>query len=356
LSTSEVSERIARLERPANRPTIFGKSNVFCPGTGPTRRYRSLDELDFAIFKSIEYRPFGDHSGDLSRLNPWVIAKKVGADGNTVKQRLAKMKKSGFIQYFQIYPNFRLLGMHGTAYAFDIPDVLQKREAIEKCALVDGVLEVHNFIGSYICIDFTYLDDLDEGRRLQLFRSLTHCEAPERFYERTMPPVDIELTSTDWRIIKALRYQAFKPLSAVARDLGLSVKTVRRRFDRMAQNNAIIIVPIVNPADIPNTITHVILLYPAPERREEVLRQALTMFKDSCFLARTDPPGNAMMALAARTLSETEENLIKARTIDGMRDAKLLVLREIREYTQWVDSAIDRKIAETARTGTPAGA
>lgn len=308
-----------------------------------------MDELDFKIFKSIEFRPFGVHSGDLSRLNPWVIAKKVGADGNTVKQRLSKMKKSGFIQYFQIYPNFRLLGTRGTAYGFRLPDVLQKRDIIEKCALVDGITEIHNFIGPYICIDFTYLDGPDEGRRLELFRNLTHCPTPERFYERTMPPVEIELTATDWRIIKALRYQAFRPLSAVAKDLGLGVKTVRKRFDRMASNKAIIIVPIVNPADIPDTITQVLLLYPAPERRDAVLRQALETFRDSCFLARTEDPGNAMICLAARTLSETEENLIRARKIDGIKDAKMLVLREIREYTQWVDSAIDRRIAETAR-------
>jgi DNA-binding Lrp family transcriptional regulator len=314
----------------------------------------NLDDLDFQIFKSIEFRPFGPHSGDLSRLNPWVIAKKVGADGNTVKQRLAKMKESGFIRYFQIYPNFRLLGVRGAAYVFLIPDVLQKREVIENCSLVHGVTEIHNFIGPHICIDFTYLDDQDEGRRLELFRKLTNCATPERFYERTMPPVGIELTSTDWRIIKALRYQAFKPLSAVAKDLGLGVKTVRKRFDRMAQNNAIIIAPIVNPAVVPNTITHVILLYPDPARREEVLQRALETFKDSAFLARIDLPGNAVINLAARTLSETEENLIKARTIDGMKDAKLLVLQEIREYTQWVDSAIDRKIAETARPGAPA--
>lgn len=313
----------------------------------------NLDALDFAIFKSIEYRPFGVNSGDLSRLNPWVIAKKVGADGNTVKQRLAKMKKNGFIQYFQIYPNFRLLGIQGSAFGFRIPDVLQKRAAIEKCALVDGVTEIHNFIGSYICIDFTYFDDRDESRRLELFRNLTHCPEPERFYDRTMPPVGIELSSIDWRIIKALRYQAFKPLSAVAKELHLSVKTVRKRFDRMARNNAIIIAPIVNPADIPNTITHVILLYPDPVRREAVIHHALETFKDSCFLARTDAPGNAMICLAARTLSDTEENLIKARTIDGMKDAKMLVLREIREYTQWVDSAIDRKIAESAHAGAP---
>jgi DNA-binding Lrp family transcriptional regulator len=308
-----------------------------------------LDELDFKIFKSVEFRPFGPSSGDLSRLNPWVIAKKVGADGNTVKLRLDKMKKSGFIKYFQIYPNFRLLDVQGAAYLFQVRDVLEKNEVIEKCSLVDGVTEIHNFIGSSFCIDFTYSDSHGEGRRLELFRHLTRCESPERFYERVMPPVEIDLSPVDWKIIRSLRYHAFKPLSIVAKELGLSPKTVRRRFDRMAQNNAIIIVPLVNPADIPNTITHVILLYPDPDRREAVLSAALDAFKDSCFLARTSPPGNAMICLAARTLAETEENLIKARKLDGIRDAKLLILREITEYTQWIDSAIERKISQSVR-------
>jgi hypothetical protein len=71
-------------------------------------------------------------------------------------------------------------------------------------------------------------------------------------------------------------------------------------------------------------------------------------FAASCFLSRTAPPGNAMICLAARTLAETEENLLRARRIDGMVDAKLLILREIREYTQWLDSAIDSMIAATA--------
>jgi DNA-binding Lrp family transcriptional regulator len=312
----------------------------------------NLDELDFKIFKSVEFRPFGSSAADLSRLNPWVIAKKVGADGNTVKQRLAKMKRNGFIQYFQIYPNFRLLGIHGAGYLFNVPDVVEKPAIIGRCALVDGVTEIHNFIGANICIDFSYRDDQDESRKLELLRNLTHCERPERFYERTMPSIDIDLTNTDWRIIKDLRYHAFKPLSGVARDLGLTAKTVRRRFERMAQNNAIIIVPIVSPAEIPNTITQVMLLYPEPERREEVLTKTMENFANSCFLSHTSPPGNAWLCLAARTLAETEENLLRARAIDGMKDVKMLVLREIREYTQWVDAAIDAKIAETARRPT----
>ncbi len=289
-------------------------------------------------------------------MNPWVIAKKVGADGNTVKLRLSKMKRSGFVRYFQIYPNFRLLGVNDVAYLFQVGDVRDKYEIIEKCSLVDGVTEIHNFIGTHICIDFSYRDAPDERRRLELFRRLTLCESPERFYERTMPPVHIELSNVDWRIIKSLRYDAMKPLSRVATELGLTLKTVRRRFDRMTQNNAVIIVPVVNPAEMADTITHSLLLYPSQDRRNEVLARAMQEFDATCFLSYTSQADNAMLCLAARTLAETEDNLLRAKRIEGMRDVRLLILREMREYTQWVDSAIDRKIAETAKSERGAGA
>lgn len=312
-----------------------------------------MDYLDLQIFRSLGFLPYGQHSCDLSRLNPWVIAKKVGADGRTVKLRLNKMQKNGFIHYFQIYPNFRLLGLNGVAYVFDIGDVLRKYEVIDNCALVDGVTEIHNFIGPEVCIDFTYQDSRDENRRLELFEKLTRCESPLRFYERVMPHSEATLSNIDWKIVKALRYNALKPLSNVASELGLTAKTVRRRFERMVQNNAIIIVPIINPAHIANTITYVILLYPDPERWSEVIEKVMKLFGYSYFLTRMFPPGNAAIYLSARTLAETEDNLIKARKIEGMKDARILILKEIRENTHWMDSAIDRKIIETAKYEIP---
>lgn len=316
-------------------------------------RFREMDQLDLRIFRSLGVVPYGRDSGDLSRLNPWVIAKKVGADGNTVKLRLKKMRKSEFISYFQVYPNFRLLGINGAAYLFDVGDIVEKNEVIEKISLVDGITEIHNFIGPQICVDFTYLEERDEIRKLELLRRLTGCESPEKYYERVMPPVDIILSNTDWRIIKALRYNALRPLSRVARDLGLTAKTARRRFERMAQNGAIIIVPVVNPAHIANAITCTMLLYPSPSRWNSVMDEVMKMFEQSYFLTRMSPPNNAAVHVAARTLAETEDYLIKVRKIDGMNDARLLILKEIREYTQWLDSIIEKKMAESSGLNRP---
>ena len=136
-----------------------------------------MDQLDFKIFRTLGLRPSGNESGDFNRLNPWVIAKKLGVDGNTVKLRLAKMKKTGFIKYFQIYPNYRLLGIGGgSAYLFELDDPERKNAIINQCALVDGVTEVTSFVGNEVCIDFTYHDPKDESRRLALLLGLTNCK------------------------------------------------------------------------------------------------------------------------------------------------------------------------------------
>lgn len=308
-----------------------------------------MDQLDLKIFRSLGVVPYGPDSGDLSRLNPWVIARKVGANGSTVKLRLAKMRKSGFIRYFQIYPNFRLLGIEGTAYLFDLGDVGQKNEAIKGCSLVDGVTEIHNFIGSQVCIDFAHRGEEDQRRKMELLRRLTRCESPERYYERVMPKVEVSLSSTDWRIIKALRYDAFKPLSRVARELGLTAKTVRRRFERMAHGGALIVVPVVNPAHIANTITYTVLLYTSPERWNGVLNEAMDIFEGSYFLTRLHPPRNAAIHASARSLAEMEESFVKVKKIEGVNDARLLVLKEIREYTEWLDSEIEGRIEGSGR-------
>lgn len=291
--------------------------------------------------------PYGPHAGDLSRLDPWTIAKKLGVDGKTVKMRLRRMVKEGFIKYYQIYPNYRLLGVEGVAYLFEVPDVQVKYEAIEKASLMDGVVEIYNFIGNAFCVDFTYRDVTDHDRRIRLLKELSKCSSYTKFYHRDMPPTNIKPTNLDWGIIKSLRYDAFKRLSKVAQELGVSVKTVKRRFQRMASNNAIIIVPILEPAKVAHTISYGMLFFLDEAKRQQTVQRILEAFQFSYFLAFTPLTGNMMLVNFAETLGETEDALLKARSIEGVKDVRVYVLKELREYTEWMDRAIQKKIEET---------
>lgn len=82
------------------------------------------------------------------------------------------MEKQGFIKYYQIYPNYKLLGVEGSSYLFDAPQLERKYEAIEKASLIDGVVEITNFVGNTFCIDFTYRDSRDLDKRVTLFKEL----------------------------------------------------------------------------------------------------------------------------------------------------------------------------------------
>ena len=307
-----------------------------------------MDLVVLRIFRWLGFLPYGEGSTDVSRLNPWVIGRKIGVGGATVKARLRRLRESGFIGHFQVYPNFRILGIQGAAYVFDVGDVRRKHDVIEHCALVDGVTEIHEFLGTRVCIDLTFSGPRDEQRRLGLLQRLTGCPNPLKFYERAMPPVDVTLTRADWRIIQALRYRALRPLSEVADTLGLSTKTVRRRYDRMARHNALIIVPAVNPARLPSTISHLIVVHPEPSRWNDVVGEILRTFDASWFLTRFNPPHSATFYLTASTLDATEANLVRIQSFDGVQQAQLAVLKEVRECSGWLDAAIEQRISEAA--------
>jgi hypothetical protein len=59
--------------------------------------------------------------------------------------------------------------------------------------------------------------------------------------------------------------------------------------------------------------------------------------------------GNAMLGLVAQTLAETEENFIRSRKIDGVQNVKMLVLKDTKDFSEWLDREIERKIVETSK-------
>jgi predicted transcriptional regulator len=63
----------------------------------------------------------------------------------------------------------------------------------------------------------------------------------------------------------------------------------------MVRNKAIIIVPVVNPAEIVDTITYLLLVYPSLDKMESVMEKAMKEFSNSCFLIDSSSQGNSML-------------------------------------------------------------
>ncbi len=114
----------------------------------------------------------------------------------------------------------------------------------------------------------------------------------------------------------------------------------------MAFNKAIMIVPVLSPSEVADTITYGLIFYLQEESREETVRTIVETFEPVCFMAHAPPKGNIVLLNFARTMVETEDALLRGKSIGGVKDVKLLVLRDVREYSEWVDREIDKKIQE----------
>lgn len=307
-----------------------------------------MDPLDLKILRSMGVRPYGPKPSDPEALKVARVAKAIGVEPETVRARLEKMEESGFLRCYQVYPNLRHLGMSGAAYLFRVPDDDKKAAAIEKAELVDGLTEIHNFLGAEMCLDLAYRSPEELSRRLRLLSEITGDQAPERFYDRHMPKVERPLTRLDWRILKALRGRARRPLNEVADEVGASVKTVRRRHAQMAEEGSFFAVPAVDASRAPGVILYELLFYTAPGASHGVVPKILDVLRERFlyhYVPASESLGNFDVLLAAPSAAEIEEMRRAGAKVPGVVKVSALVFRGWAEYSAWIDTAIDERAA-----------
>lgn len=307
-----------------------------------------MDALDIRIIRSMGIRPYSSRPKDPDALKPSRIAKEVGAAVNTVKTRIARMEDVGVIAGYHLMPNLRHLGLTGAAYYFASPPDNQKMGAMASIEGVHGGLELHDFLGGGFCVDFTYDDAATLDARLEKLTAITDEANPVKFYDRDMPRVERALTSLDWRILQALRSHATRSLDDVATELGVTGRTVRRRYARMASEGSFFSVPMIDGSKAEGLFLFELLLYLEPEASEIVSAAVVHEFQDShvyAYVPSSPELGHLDLLLFARSTAEVEKLRAKAEAIDGIAQADAWLFRGLYDHSAWMDEAIDARIA-----------
>ncbi|MDA4127186.1 MAG: Lrp/AsnC family transcriptional regulator [Thaumarchaeota archaeon] len=309
-----------------------------------------MKPLTIKILRSIGLRAYGIFPQDPNVFKPAYLATRLGVDSKTVKAHLAGMERTGFIRFYQVYPNFSHLGIEGSAYLFQSPEEDRRAELIQEIELVEGILEVHNFLGPSICVDLSYSSVPNLDNKLRRLCELTGDSTPVPFYERFMPEVKRPLSKLDWRILKALRYRARRPLREAAAEIGVNLKTFRRRFERMAQEGSFFITPALDPSKAPGLVLFELLVYTTPDADRSTIQRILSVTDDHYvyhYVPSMQRLGNFDILAFAETTGEIEQLRRQVRYIPGVAKVDALVFRGWNEYTKWIDSAIDLKIEQS---------
>lgn len=292
-------------------------------------------------------RPYGTQPKHPDALKPGHIARRIGASVNTVKSRVARMEESGVIGGYSLVPNLRHLGLTGAAYHFAAPADDRKSPIIEGIKSLGGGLELHDFLGGGFCIDFTYSDRTALEAALNSYAKITQEERPVRFYGRDMPVVNRALTSLDWRILRALREDGKRSLDEVGAQLGVTGRTVRSRYARMANEGSFFSVPGLDPSKTEGLVLFEILGYLRKGEFVSTARKLLKRLESNriyAYVPSSPELGHLDLLLFAHSTGQVEKLRQQAAAIQGVERAEAMLFRGMHDLSGWMDSAIDERI------------
>lgn len=283
-----------------------------------------MDALDVKILRTMGPRPFMRWPRKDHALKPAQIARLLGRSDQVIKDRVASMEKEGVIRGYGVFPNLRHAGLGATTYHLRI-DKEPDEPRLARLRAVDGVVAVLWFYGPHVCFDLAHSSPSERARRLDLIRSLA-SDGPETLWshEHAYPVVKRRLTQLDWRIVRALHANARRPLEEVAREVGVTVKTVRTRLDGLRIEGSIDEAVFLDYSRMTGLIPFILYVW-LREGASDPTRRLLDLFDDrwfNHFLARGTPPGVLVLHLMAQNPAEVQTLVRQALDVEGVARAE----------------------------------
>ncbi len=304
-----------------------------------------LDPLDVRIVKEIQSPASFRWNARESFAS---IAKKLGVDEETVRKRLAHMRQAGVLQSWRLIPNPHLIGQEIGVIDLESSDSRSKVTAIPQIKLVEGVVRIFDYQGARLGVLLYYGSEEAAERRVQLISSICGCDRAN-YWNLGFPACELTLKKIDWQIVKAIGKEPRKKLSEIAREVKVSTRTIRRRLDLMTKGNAFFMLPTLDLKKI--TILPCNFRLFCPDQGKKTAADALILSKrgEGVFFAHTSAVGHSSFSLACRNITEAEEIHSWIKTLDGVEDVRMAVLKEIISVYEWLDDEIARHLRESER-------
>lgn len=312
-----------------------------------------MDSIDLAILRAMRVLPYTGKPHGPDAVRPAALARALGLGVDRVKDRVARMERSGVAQGYEIYPNLHHLGLGDVTLHTQIPRE-SKKQVLEKAPLVEGLIGLYDYVGTHVCIQLLVRSPQDLERKTRLLTSMLGLQEPPGIVKQEeLPSPTRELGNLDWRIIRAMRGNAKRPTSEIAAEIGVNPRTVRRRLERMTEGKDIDVVVEADFGAIPGAIMYDLRVHCPPEKAAGV-ESTVTGLAKNAFLAAFRPasPEFGSLELTCFAFSQGEVEAMRARIEDapGVDQVDVLLPASGNYSGTWLDEAIDEKIRETKPT------
>jgi len=275
------------------------------------------------------------------------IGRKLGLDEKTVRLRVDRMEKEGFIHSYQAIPNPCLfqLPIHGT-YGFRVPNVLAKQLAIQKLLQAQGIIEVGDFLGETLALDLAASSEQDAETRIKEISELIGFPSILWLPPRPFPDSRTIPDRLDWELIKALRYDAIRPTTEIAKELGVTYRIAEYRISKLLEAQVLFLRAFTNPRDSKGIVLFSLSLELDEERHEVVKHDLLERHKGRLWFEFSPPVPFIVMNMFATSLGEAEDILLESLEQQGVRSGSLTFIKRmlVPSPPSWIDRLVEQRI------------
>ena len=277
------------------------------------------------------------------------VASRLGVDEETVRNRLRRLKESGFLLGWRVVPHPRLLGCESSMLLLEFDDQEEKETAIPKLKRADGVVVLASIYGKGLLV--TYYDD-ERHRSSKRIAATEGLSGSQSLGGMSLPPTDFRMTPTDWQIVGSMLRNAEAEVSQVARMVKVSPRTVKRRLNSMMDSAAISVMPMVDQRRS-GGVSYTLMVEADGGKAAEVAERIAPRIEKLVFRA-TYPENGLIFGFWTTNVAEGTDVLRWARGQEGVKSARGHVVDEVVYSFDWLEREAARLSGATARPRTPA--
>jgi Lrp/AsnC family transcriptional regulator, leucine-responsive regulatory protein len=325
----------------------FTRSDGGChPAAAGIGRRTSMDNKDVRIFcemafKYLEYSAFAKR-----HVSPSEIGRRLGLDEKTVRTRVRRMEREGFIKYYQAIPNPSLFGLPAMGfYSFEAVDVPSKHGALERLQKTSGIIETFDMLGPgfLATLAASSPDDLQPladrtVHGLNLSRSV---KVGDRVGRGTSRVPDV----LDWGIIASLRYDALRPATEIASDLSITPRMAEYRISKLLQSGALFIRAILDAQRQRGLVFYGLVAAVDEAKKSQIIGTLKDEFGERLWSLYGSMRGVIVANVFAFSSTEPESAAMDVLKLAGVERCSFAIFKEMIEPARpnWIDRLIEEK-------------
>jgi DNA-binding Lrp family transcriptional regulator len=303
-------------------------------------------KLDIDILRELYREGAVNIAGVDPRLNATRIAHRLHVGRRRVAARLKVWREVGFLRQYDVWLNPALLNLQGAWLNVRVAHPRDKPELFRHLGLIDGVVSALDFLGDWVSVGLVGADDASIARKMALLRGLAGVREVEGPSAWSAPSPRRPLTPLDRRIVHALRQRPDASLVDTARRVGISTRTMTRRYADLVGDWAVWFVPVFDFTALVPPVISLNLSVRRGTSQESIaraLRKRFPLVLESRLLGPLPGTPSEMIVVFVVLPSAAELEVLHrlAETLEGVEAVEPLTMVRMHAFAE----AFDRELA-----------